>query len=67
LALPGDASVEAIRTAARQVLSTPSFKANAQQRATALAGIDGAANAADAVEALLASRQSGPIRCQQVA
>ncbi|HUD86765.1 MAG TPA: nucleotide disphospho-sugar-binding domain-containing protein [Xanthobacteraceae bacterium] len=67
LALPGDATVEAIRTAARQVLATPSFKANVRQRATALAGIDGAANATDAVEALLASRQSGPIRCQQVA
>jgi UDP:flavonoid glycosyltransferase YjiC (YdhE family) len=67
LALPGDATVEAIRAAAQQVLTTPSFKANARQRATALAGVDGAANAADAVEALLAGQASGAARRQQVA
>ena len=53
LALPGDASVEAIRAAAQQILSTPSFKQNARERAKALAGVDGAANAADEVESLL--------------
>ena len=53
LALPGDASVEAIRAAAQQILSTPSFKQNARERAKALAGVDGAANAAGEVESLL--------------
>jgi UDP:flavonoid glycosyltransferase YjiC (YdhE family) len=58
LALPGDAGVEAIRAAAQQILSTPSFKQNARERANALAGVDGAANAADEVEALLGAVQS---------
>jgi UDP:flavonoid glycosyltransferase YjiC (YdhE family) len=59
-ALPGDASADAIRAAAHDVLSTPSFKENAKQRSTALAGVDGAANAADEVEALLqADARSG--------
>ena len=53
LALPGDADVDAIRAAAQQILSTPSFRQNACERAKALAGIDGAANAADEVETLL--------------
>jgi UDP:flavonoid glycosyltransferase YjiC (YdhE family) len=53
LALPGDAGVEAIHEAAHRILSTPSFKQNAKERAKALAGIDGAANAADEVESLL--------------
>ena len=52
-ALPGDAGIEAMREAAQDVLSTPSFRENARQRSAALAGIDGAANAADEVEALL--------------
>lgn len=52
-ALPGDASVDAIRAAAHDVLATPSFKENAEQRSTALAGVDGAANAANEIEALL--------------
>jgi len=55
-ALAGDADVEAIRTAAREVLSDPSFRSKAAQRAKALAGVDGAANAADEVEAMLAAR-----------
>jgi UDP-N-acetylglucosamine transferase subunit ALG13 len=53
IALPGDASVQAIRAAAQQILSTPSFKQNARERAKWLAGVDGAANAADEVESLL--------------
>ncbi|MGO9397090.1 MAG: glycosyltransferase [Xanthobacteraceae bacterium] len=53
LALPGDTNVEAIRAAAQQILSTPSFRQNACERAKALAGVDGAANAADEVETLL--------------
>jgi len=58
-ALPGDASVDAIRAAAHDVLSTPSFKENATQRSTALAGVDGAANAANEVEALLGADARG--------
>jgi UDP:flavonoid glycosyltransferase YjiC (YdhE family) len=52
-ALPGDASVDAIRAAAHDVLSTPSFKESAKQRSAALAGVDGGAIAANEVEALL--------------
>lgn len=51
-ALPGDAETAAIRAAAREILSTPSFRDNARQRASALAGVDGAVNAADEVEGL---------------
>ncbi|HTV37174.1 MAG TPA: nucleotide disphospho-sugar-binding domain-containing protein [Xanthobacteraceae bacterium] len=66
LALPGDAGVEAIRAAAQDVLSTPGFRDNARKRAAALAGVNGAANAADEVEALLNARAQHE-RCQQVA
>jgi UDP:flavonoid glycosyltransferase YjiC (YdhE family) len=77
-ALPGDAGIEAIRAAAQEVLTGPSFRDNARQRAAALAGVDGAANAADEVEALLASKNASgqpyergseakPIACRQVA
>jgi UDP:flavonoid glycosyltransferase YjiC (YdhE family) len=52
-ALPGDADVAAIRAAAQEVLSVASYRSAARQRSTALAGGDGAANAADEVEALL--------------
>jgi UDP:flavonoid glycosyltransferase YjiC (YdhE family) len=52
-ALPGDASADAMRIAAQEVLSTTTFRDNAMRRAAALAGVDGAANAADEVEALL--------------
>jgi UDP:flavonoid glycosyltransferase YjiC (YdhE family) len=66
-ALPGDAGIEAIRAAAQDVLTTPSFRRHAQERAAALAGVDGAANAADEVEAMLAARDTRPIGCRQVA
>ena len=66
-ALPGDAGIEAIRAAAQDVLTTPSFRQHAKERAAALAGVDGAANAADEVEALLAARDTRPIGCRQVA
>jgi UDP:flavonoid glycosyltransferase YjiC (YdhE family) len=56
-ALPGDAGSEAIRAAAKEVLSTPSFRDSARQRAGTLNGIDGAANAADEVEAMLGLRR----------
>jgi UDP:flavonoid glycosyltransferase YjiC (YdhE family) len=75
-ALPGDAGAEAMRAAAREVLSMPSFRDKAREKAALLAGVDGAANAANEVEALLASQAqktnfaSGGLRnnqCQQVA
>src|ERR1700722_17956654 len=53
-ALPGDAEAAAIRSAAQELLSKPSYRLNAETRAKALAGIDGASSAASAVEALLA-------------
>jgi UDP:flavonoid glycosyltransferase YjiC (YdhE family) len=59
LALPGDASSEAMRNAAQRILSTPSFRENARQRSTALAGVNGAANAAAEVEALLDAMPAG--------
>jgi UDP:flavonoid glycosyltransferase YjiC (YdhE family) len=52
-ALPGDADAAAMRSAAQEVLSKPLYRLNAATRAKALAGIDGASNAASAVEALL--------------
>ena len=55
-ALPGDAGADAMRTAAQEVLSTPSFRAKAKENSALLAGIDGATNAANEVEALLASQ-----------
>jgi hypothetical protein len=54
--LPGDAGTDAKRVAAQEVLSTPSFRGTAREKSALLAGIDGAANAADEVEALLASQ-----------
>jgi UDP:flavonoid glycosyltransferase YjiC (YdhE family) len=68
-ALPGDASTEAIRAAADEILSTPSFTRAARSRAEALAGVDGAVAAADEVELMLRTRRaSRPTQqCQQVA
>jgi UDP:flavonoid glycosyltransferase YjiC (YdhE family) len=57
-ALPGNAGTDAIRVAAQEVLSMPSFRDAAAQQAAALAGVDGAANAADEVEALLVSKNA---------
>jgi UDP:flavonoid glycosyltransferase YjiC (YdhE family) len=59
-ALPGDADVAAMRAAAQEVLSTPSYRESAARRAQMLAGVDGAANAADLVEALLSP---GKMQC----
>jgi UDP:flavonoid glycosyltransferase YjiC (YdhE family) len=71
VALSGDATVEAIRAAAQDVLSTPSYRDKAQQRCARLTGIDGAANAANEVESLLAGGRAEPSahrgQCQQVA
>jgi UDP:flavonoid glycosyltransferase YjiC (YdhE family) len=58
LALPGDASVAAIRVAAQEILATPSFKQSARERSAALAGVDGAVNAADEVETLLGTKNA---------
>jgi UDP:flavonoid glycosyltransferase YjiC (YdhE family) len=53
-ALPGDAGVDAIRSAVRQVLGDSSFRDEARRRAVALAGVDGASCAAVEIESLLA-------------
>jgi UDP:flavonoid glycosyltransferase YjiC (YdhE family) len=55
-ALPGDADAETMRAAAHDVLAKASYRANARERAAALAGVNGAANAADEVETLLSGR-----------
>jgi MGT family glycosyltransferase len=57
-ALAGDAAVTASRAAAQQVLATPSFRENARRLSLSLAGVDGAANAADEVESLLPSKDA---------
>jgi MGT family glycosyltransferase len=46
-------SVEALRNAVQKILATPSYRDNAKKRAAMLAGVDGAANAAKEIEALL--------------
>ncbi len=57
-ALPGDADAAAMRSAAQEVLAGSSFRLNAARRAKALAGVDGASNAADEIEALLPPAQA---------
>jgi UDP:flavonoid glycosyltransferase YjiC (YdhE family) len=54
-ALPEDASVEAIRSAVQDVVTTPSYRLTARQLSKALTGVDGAHNAANEVESLLHS------------
>jgi len=54
-------------TAAQEVLATPFYRDQARQRSAVLAGIDGAANAADEVEALIPMRATAAQQCQQVA
>ena len=54
-ALPGDAGADAMAEAAHHVLTNPAYRHNARRRAESLAGVDGAANAADEVESLLAT------------
>lgn len=51
--LPGDADVASIRAAVETVLSDASIRAAARERAAALAGLEGAQLAADALESLL--------------
>ena len=57
-ALPGDADAGTIRAAARDILADPSYRMKAGSRSQALAGVDGAANAADEIEAMLQARTS---------
>jgi UDP:flavonoid glycosyltransferase YjiC (YdhE family) len=54
-ALPGDADATAIRAAAQDVLSA-SYRHVAKRMSASLAGVDGAANAADEIEALVVSQ-----------
>lgn len=58
-ALPGDADAAAIRAAVEEILATPSYRQTARRLAEALAGVDGARNAADEVEALLEPSHHG--------
>jgi UDP:flavonoid glycosyltransferase YjiC (YdhE family) len=53
IALPGDASVLQIRSAAEDVLSDTTFTDEARRRSAALEDCNGAALAADSVEALI--------------
>jgi MGT family glycosyltransferase len=53
IALTGDATADAMRAAAKQILTQASFRESAQDRAEALIGVDGAANAANELEALM--------------
>jgi UDP:flavonoid glycosyltransferase YjiC (YdhE family) len=53
--LSQDASVEAIRAAAADVLETPAFGLKAREIARQMTGMDGSLGAALEIEALLAS------------
>jgi len=55
IALPADAPAETIRDAVDRLIAEPRYRAEARRRAEALAGVDGAAAAADEVEATLAN------------
>jgi len=54
VALPGDAEGHAIRSGAERVLADARFREEAVARSAAFGDVDGAAVAADSVEALLA-------------
>lgn len=56
LALPGDASANALVQAASRVLADPSFKSSAREKAEAVQDLDGASSAANELEALVAAR-----------
>jgi len=60
VALPGDAAADHMRTGAEHVLSAPSYRQAARERAAMLACVDGAANAADEVEQVLAATMRIP-------
>jgi UDP:flavonoid glycosyltransferase YjiC (YdhE family) len=56
-ALPGDADAATIRIAVEAVLSDDRYRAEAAARSEAFVGMDGAALAADSIEALLPTRR----------
>lgn len=62
LGLASDAGVDAIRVAALTVLSSPSYAQAAQRLSLALAGVDGASNAANEIEQLL-RQVKGKVSC----
>jgi MGT family glycosyltransferase len=51
--MPRDDYVAMLRNAVEKILATPSYRDSAKKRAAMLAGVDGAANAARAIETLL--------------
>ena len=51
--IPREEYVATLRAAVDKILTTPSYRENAKTRAAMLAGVDGAANAAREIEALL--------------
>ncbi len=57
-ALSGDADVAAMREAAQDVLANPAYRRAAQERSASLRDVDGAANAAREVEALIETAAS---------
>ena len=57
IALPSDADAAAMRQAVREVLDSPQPRQRARELSRYFAGVDGAANAADEVEASLAIHQ----------
>jgi len=56
-ALPGDADVDQIRSAAEEILATPAFRDNAHERSLAFEGLDGARLAATSIERLMPAHQ----------
>jgi UDP:flavonoid glycosyltransferase YjiC (YdhE family) len=62
LALPSDADVDAIRKASATILSSPSYTRVAERLSRSLAGVDGAANAANEIELLL-HEVKGKVSC----
>jgi hypothetical protein len=61
---PGDADAAARREAALEVRSNPAYLADALRRSRALAGANGAANAARAVESLLGKASCGRLAAE---
>ncbi len=58
LALPGDADAATLVTAARRVLSDPSFKSSAEELAKPIKNLNCASSAADAMEAIVAGKMA---------
>lgn len=58
LALPPNADADMIASAAREILGQPSYREKAREIARQFADVDGAANAADEIEALFAEKST---------